>query len=177
MKAFITSIGEPTTDLCIWSLNRLGFEVELILNPRSLWSKLNTIFNNTDEDFLRVDADMVVNKNVLELIKQDKLLWYQALNYDWYKQDTGHGGIQFIRKEAIPLVRLHLAAAERLDRPESYLSRIKELHNPRTFGTFEKICGIHGFHQKDYKRVMWVKSNRRQTANYDFELAQKLDEL
>jgi hypothetical protein len=176
-KVYITSIGEPTTELCVWSLERQGFEVELLINPRSLWSKLKTIFENVDDDFLRVDADVVVNKNILELVKQRDLLWYQSLTFDWYKQDITHGGIQFIRKEAIPLIKSHIQQAQREERPETYLSRIPELHNPRTFGTFEKICGLNGYHQNDYKRVMKVKANRRQSANYDFELAKRLDEL
>lgn len=177
MKAFITSIGEPTTDLCIWSLARLGFEVKLILNKKSLWSKLKTIFENTDEDFLRVDADVVVNKNVLELIEQDKVWWYQALTFDWYKQDMTHGGVQFVRKAAIPSVRLALPAAMDKLRPETYLCRIEALHNPRMFATFDEICGLNGFHQNDYRRVKKVKRSRDQYDNYDWELAERLDAL
>lgn len=177
MKAIVTSIGEPTTELCVWSLTRLGFEVQLIMNERSLWAKLKQIFDNADEDFVRVDADVVVNKNILELVKQTDLLWYQALTFDWYKQDLAHGGIQFIRRPAIKLVLPHIRTAENKPRPETYLSRIKELHDPRMFGTFESICGLHGYKQNDYKRVKKVKRDRDQYANYDFELAEKLDAI
>lgn len=175
MKAFVCSIGESTADLCIWSLTRLGFEVELILNNKSLGSKLKQIFENTNQDFVRVDADVVVNKNVLELVKQKDLLWYQGLTYDWYKQDTTHGGVQFVREDAIELVRPYLNQALRVDRAETYLTRVKTLHNPRTFGTFEKICGLHGYKQSDVKRVKKTKINRNQQDNYDWELAERLD--
>lgn len=177
MKAWVTSIGEPTTDLCIWSLSRLGFEVELILDKRALWTKLKTIFENTNEDFVRVDADVVVNKNILSLIQQEQLLWYQPQVFDWYKQDVSYGGIQFIRQPAIELIRPYVKKTELKNRPETYLSRIKELHDPRTFGNFETICGLNGYRQDDYERVKDVKRSRDQFDDYDFELAEGLDRL
>ena len=102
MKAYITSIGETTTPLCYWSLQRLGFEPYVVRHKNtSLWEKLEWIFNDADDDFLRVDADVVCNSNILELIEQTDGVWFQSLTFDWFKQDTTHGGIQFIKKEAI----------------------------------------------------------------------------
>lgn len=176
MKAFVTSIGEPSTDLCVWSLIRLGFDVELIKGKSLLGTKLKQIFNSPPQNFLRVDADVIVNKNVLQLIEQNELLWYQSLTFDWYKQDLAYGGVQFIREDVFELVRPHLEHAETLDRPESYLSRIPELHDPRTFGNYYKICGLHGYRQNDYNRVKQVKARRGQSDNYDFELAERLEQ-
>ena len=40
MKAFVTSIGEPTTDLCVWALERQGFDVaERIANDFQITRK------------------------------------------------------------------------------------------------------------------------------------------
>lgn len=179
MKAYVTTIGESTTDLCVWSLERLGFDVTVVHRPPKFADKLIAIFNTAKvwQDFLRVDADVIVNKNVLEMIEQKDLLWYQALTYDWYKQDSTHGGIQFIRKEVAPMVRPYFNDIQHIERPESYLCRIKELHNPRMFGTFEKICGIHGYKQLDSDRVKEVKLRRGQYDNYDWELADRLEKL
>lgn len=176
-KAFVTSIGETTTDLCVWSLERLGFDVELVQSPTSLWDKLRYIFNKADDEFVRVDADVVVNKNVLELVKQDELWWYQGLTFDWFKQDTTHGGVQFVRKPAFDIVRRHIDEAHRLDRPESYLFRLQELHNPRRCGTFDRICGLHGYKQSDTSRVFDTKQRRGQSESYDWELAERIEEL
>lgn len=180
MRAVITSIGEDTTELCEWSLNRLGFRIYTVKSATTLWGKLQTIFDIEEileEDFIRVDADVIVNKNVLELIKQDKLWWYQALTFDWFKQDTTHGGIQFIRKQCFPAIKKHLKEAERLERPESYLSRLAEFHNPRRFATFERICGTHGYKQSDIERVKATKARRGHYEDYDWELAERLNSL
>lgn len=175
-KAYVTSIGETTTDLCVWSLERQGFEVELVQSPTSLWDKLRYIFAKEHDDFLRVDADIIVNANVKELIKQDELWWYQGLTYDWFKQDTTHGGVQFVRTPAIAVVQRHIEEAHRLERPESYLFRLPEFHNPRVCGTFEKICGLNGYKQADIDRVRQTKERRGQDG-YDWELAKRVEEL
>lgn len=177
MKAYITSIGESTTEICKWSLERYGYEVELVENQGSLWSKLKYIYNTADNDFVRVDADVVVGQNILELTKQSDAWWYQSMIYEWFRQDVGHGGIQFIRKECLPALREHVDEAERLERPESYMSRLKEFHDPRRFESFSKVCGIHGFKQSDVQRVKDTKMRRGQYGNYDWELAEKLDAL
>lgn len=178
MKAFVTSIGETTTDLCVWSLERLGFEVTLFRNPdTSLWQKLHRIYEVAQDDFIRVDADVVVNKNVLEMLEQKDLWWYQSLTFGWFKQDVIHGGVQLIRKPALEHLRSYSLMAQHQERPETYLSRIDPFFNPRRFGTFEKICGIHGFKQNDVQRVKDTKERRGRYEEYDWELAESLDTL
>lgn len=175
--AYVTSIGEPTTDLCVWSLERQGFKVKLLQDKTSLWDKLVRIYDEAREDFIRVDADVIVNRNVKQLIKQRELWWYQTMTYDWHKQDTTHGGIQFIRKEAQPFIREHIQEAHRLERPESYLYRLEAFHKPRKCGTFDKICGLNGYGQTDVGRIFDTKQRRGQLDNYDFELASKVSAL
>lgn len=177
MKVFVTSIGESTTDLCMWSLERLGFNPILIQSSSTLWDKSVEIYKNNDEDILRVDADVIVNKNILELVKLDELWWYQSLTYDWFKQDITNGGVQFIRKPAIKYILNKLMEAKYQERPDSYLFRLEEFHNPRRCGTFNKICGLTGYKQNDVQRVKDTKARRKQTENYDFELAERIEAL
>lgn len=181
MRAVITSMGETTTDLCQWSLNRLGFRTYVVKSEKTtLWQKLVTIFDLQEileEDFIRIDADVIVNKNILELIQQDKLWWYQGLCFDWLQQDISHGGVQFIRKQAFPAIKKHLHEAQNKERPETYLSRLEEFHNPRVFGTFDKICGLHAYKQDNIQRIKATKYRRGQQDNYDWELARELEEL
>lgn len=177
MNAYVTSIGEITTDICVWSLQRYGFDVRLKQSSSTLWEKLNEIYKEAEDDFIRVDADVVVNQNVLELIKLDKAWWYQGMVYEWFRQDVGHGGVQFVRQPALEHIRKRLAEAERQERPESYLSRIPELHNPRRFESFEKICGLHGYRQLDVERVKQTKMRRGRYGDFDWDLAEKLDSL
>lgn len=174
MIAYVTSIGEATTEVSVWSLERLGFTVKLIEDKTTLWDKINRIVTEANEDFLRVDADTIVNKNVNELVGLSEAWWYQPLNFDWFKQDVGHGGVQFIRKPALEIIRKHINEATTLDRPESYLFRLAEFHNPRRCVTYERVCALHGYGQADVERVKQVKARRNQLGNYDFELAERL---
>lgn len=181
MKAYVTSIGEPTTDLCIWALTRNGFEVELILDPRSLWSKLKKIYQSATEDFLRVDADIIVNRNMtpefLESLNDPHIWWWQFITYDWYKQDTTHS-MSYIKKQAIPALASTIERFKANIRPETAASRIAELENPRRMATYDAhLMGLHGYGIKDTKPVIKLKANRGQSHLYDFDLAKRLDEL
>lgn len=175
MKAWITSIGEPTTDLCRWSLERLGFEVEVLESDSLLGNKLKWIYDHSDEDFLRIDADVVPNKNVLRLIKdQPNAWWVQGQVYDWYAQSVINGGVQVIRKVAIPFLRDEIYRHIRAERPETEMYRLEQFHNPRRCLSSEIVCGVHGWGQNDLDRVKETKLRRSQYENYDWELAERM---
>jgi hypothetical protein len=177
MKAYVTSIGESTRDLCVWSLERNGFEVVLIENGSLLVDKLKVIYELADDDFVRIDADVVPNKNLIpeSLIAsaEQHQWWIQYETYDWNKQDLSWGGAQFIKKEALPFLRTKVDDFHNYDRPETMLSRIPEFHNPRRFESCPMVVGIHSFAAADIDRVKAVKE-RRNGVGYDWELANKL---
>lgn len=175
MIAYVPSINEKTTELCVWALERQDIKVVLIQNQTSLWEKLKSIYLTASTDFFRVDADVIVNRNIHDL-RGHKQWWTQGLTYDWYKQDFTHGGVQFVKKEAIPALRKRINEAEGLDRPETYMSRIDEFMNPRQFETMPIICGIQNY-RNDAQRVEQTKLNRDNPEVYDFELAKRIEEL
>lgn len=182
MIAYVTSIGEPTTDLCIWSLERNGFDTVLIEDKdTSLAEKLKFIYETVDEDFLRVDADIIVNRNMtpdnLNILKDSEIWWWQFTTFDWFKQDTNHA-MAFIRKEALPALRSNISRFMDDIRPETEMSRIREFYEPRRFMTYDKdLMGLHGYGIRNMKPVMQLKAHRGQSYLYDFELAQRLYEL
>lgn len=132
-----------------------------------------------DDDFLRVDADVVCNSNVLNLIQSQSEhgLWYQSKTFDWFKQDYTWGGVQFICKETLPILRRHVKETKYEERPETYLSRVAEFFEPRKFVSVDLICGLHGYKQKDKLRVEETKKRRGQYGDYDFDLAYALEQL
>jgi hypothetical protein len=179
VKAVITSIGELTTEVCKWSLERNGFETILIQDKNTLLAeKLEQIYKEIDEDFVRVDADVVPN-NVLtpELMSNfsNGFWWYQFLTFDWFKQETTHGGIQLVKKEAIPILRANISRFKNAERPESQMYRLEEFHKPRRCKTINAIMGLHNY-KNDIERVKEVKKRRGQ-SNYDWELAERLNSL
>jgi hypothetical protein len=180
MKAYITSTGEPTTDLCVFSVERNGFEAVLIQDANTtLAQKLKQIYEQADDDFIRVDADVILNKaltsKTIEYHKNNDW-WTQFKVWDWFQQQVANGGVQFIRKAALKALRANVDKFAESERPESQLFRLDEFHNPRRCGTSKWIVGIHGY-KNDLEHVKIVKTRRKQLDNYDFELAERLNAL
>lgn len=178
MKAFVTSIGEPTTDLCVWSLERLELEVELIQDDTPLAYKLEKIYNLAESSFIRVDADIVPNQNVLELTEYHPTAWWvQGKCFGWYAQSLINGGVQFIRTPAIPYLRKAIKKHLKAERPESQMYRLPEFHDPRRCVASDIVCGLHGWNQNDLERVKEVKRRRGQYENYDWDLVERMAAL
>lgn len=185
MRVLITSIGEATTPLCYWALERQGFDVQLLQDSQtSLWEKLRWIYNNTDEDFLRVDADTIVNRNCnprnIKRDAKDKEIWWLQFNtFDVYKQDLTWGGVQYIKKESLPYLRAQIMEAEFKERPESYMYRIKPFHDPRRCITNDTIMGLNGIFKMNSEvvRAKQTKERRGQSDSYDWELFEKIAEI
>lgn len=179
MRAVVTSIGEATTDLCVWSLQRNGFDVAIYEGQSSLAEKLAQIYEVLDEDFFRIDADVIPNRGLVpeHATNLDPNVWWlQFMTYDWFKQDVTYGGVQLIRKAALPVLRKHIGEAMQLERPESYMFRLAEFHNPRRCVSNMMIMGLHGY-KNDLNRVRETKARRMQSDNYDFELAERINAL
>lgn len=158
----------------MWALERLGYDVTLVKNGASLAAKLKFIYNEVDEDFLRVDADVIPNKRCESILFPNGIWWIQGMTYDWYKQDLTNGGIQFIRKEALPILRQNIQRFFKAERPESQMYRLEEFHSPRRCMSSAFVYGLHGFGQKDLPRVKAVKDRRKQ-PNYDWDLVERLN--
>lgn len=175
MKAYIFSIGEPTTELCKWSLERQGFETMIVYNPdTSLWTKLKWLYNHVDEDFLRVDADVICNTNVKKLEPQDNCWWHTGMGFDWLKQDINSISIHWIKKQALSYLRANIGKFENAERPETELFRLEEFQNPRRCETYNVMTGLHGYKQGDLNRVKESKERRGQP--YDFELVERINQ-
>lgn len=177
MKAYVSSIGESTTEICKWSLERNGFEVVLLRDKSSLAQKLKRTYELAEDDFLRVDADVIPNRHLTpQFVSSLKdYWWYQFQVFDIYKLDVGNGGIQFIRKECLPALRTHINKFMGFDRPETQAYRLPEFNNPRRCVTYNKIMGLHGFAQEDIERVKKQKAIRNQS--YDWELYERVEAL
>ncbi len=182
MIAYLTSIGEPTTELAEWALERNGFEVVGVFGRGTLAEKLKFIYNQAEDDFVRIDADVIVNRNFNPSLlswlkpKDPAIWWWQFETFDWLKLDKNHS-MGYITKEAIPILRDNIDKFLDHNRPETMISRINEFYDPRRFKTYEdELMGLHGY-KGDIQKAKKLKHIRNQTHLYDFELAEKLNKL
>lgn len=160
-------------------MRRHGLKVIEINSSRtSLAEKLATIYEQAKGDFIRVDADVIPNRHLMELPVHDQDAWWiQGKTFGWYAQDLVNGGIQFIRKEALPHLRVNIGMHLQDERPETAMSRLEDFYNPRRFLTCSRVVGLHGWHQNDLERVKATKQRRGQLADYDFELVERMEAL
>lgn len=179
MKAYVFSIGEPTTQLCCDQLESMGFEVILYLDKDSLWQKLKRFYTEalatTDEWFIRVDADIIPNSNVKLLGESYPEQWVCAQGFDWYKQDIGAISIHKMHRDVIAECLKHIDEAKAENRPESYLWRLRSV-NMKTDIDEDECYGIHGYGQVIHReRIKNLKLSRDQ--RYDWALVERIESL
>lgn len=180
MKCYVFSIGEKTTELCCELMEEYGFEVILLKDPRTnLWEKLKEFYEKAletdDEWFVRVDADIIPNQNVLELIKDPINKWTCASGFDWYSQNRKAISIHVMHQDVIKECLEHIDEARDKIRPETHLWRLKTV-NMLTAINESFNCGLHGYGQKDQRdRIKWLKYNRNQ--DYDWKLLDRIEAL
>lgn len=183
MKAYVTSIGENTTELCVYQLQKYGFEVE-VLDEEMRWiDKYKEFICLANENCIRVDADCIVNKNIevfANWVKNDESFndYYMISfnGWDYYKNNVGVIGITYYSKRCLNILKHKL---DLLDpkRPETSAWRLPEIVN-KTFNN-SLVAGIHGIAQfsTDIKRHIGHKIERKQIGDYDFDLASRIDDL
>lgn len=175
MKAVVFSIGEKTTDLCAEQMERFGFNVEIWQDQSPLWQKLARLYL-LDEDVVRIDADIIPNENVTYLPRQTNYWWLCGSGWDWYAHGIRPISIHFIKRQALKVAREHIKQATTQARPETYIWRLPEFHNPRRCKVVDEVMGLHGYAQKDQRsRIKSLKSSRDQY--YDWSLVEKIEAL
>lgn len=178
MKAYVFSIGERTTDLCCDLLKEYGFDVVLFQDHTPLWEKLKRFYKEAlesgDEWAMRVDADIIPNRNVIRLANRSKG-WTCASGYDWYKQDRGAISIHVMERAVIEQCNKFVDDSANEIRPETYLWRLPEI-NDYTEVQEDFSCGIHGYGQQDHRdRIKNLKYLRNQ--KYDWDLLDRIESL
>lgn len=184
MRAYVFSIGESTTSLCCNLLREMGFEI-ILLNDKetSLWDKLKAFYEDAiasgEEEFLRVDADIIPNKDTLRFIDvpfSRKLQWKCAMGWDWYKNCVTPISIHHMSIDAIKTAYDHIEEAKEESRPETYLWRLPEFERPRSCWNLELYCGLHGYgQQSERERIIKLKKERGQ--EYDWKLIDAMEAL
>lgn len=177
MKCFVFSIGEKTTDLCCELLKEYGFDVVLYKDDTTLWEKLKRFYTEALESddyvYMRVDADVIPNRNVTNLNSGKG--WNCAQGYDWYSQDRKAMSVHVMERPIIEKCLKHIEEARNEIRPETYLWRLPEI-NPYTSIETSFSCGLHGYGQKEHReRIKDLKYNRNQL--YDWDLVERIEML
>lgn len=184
MIAFLTSIGEQTTALSKWQLERLGFAVICLDKDQSWIEKYREFIiqaRKLNVPCLRLDADCIVNKSILDVWQNfvrsgGSVLMKQVHGYDLYRNNVGVVSPVLYKPDALRIIQENF---HKLDahRPETSAWRLPQI-NPRT-ATAPAVCSVHGFCQTwaDLERHRATKKARGQMHEFDFEFAEKFLEL
>lgn len=179
MKAYVTSIGEKTTKICCEQLQRFGFEVVLLDGIEEWFDKYKRFIQIANENCIRIDADVIVNSNIQEILNYgdfENVLMIQYYGYDFYRNNVGIISPIYYTEKALQIIKKNINLLDP-NRPETSAWRLSEI-NPFT-STSNLILGMHGFFQsrKEFDRALKNKKERKQMAEFDFELADKLFKL
>ncbi len=183
MKAYLFSIGESTTDLAQWSLQRQGFEVVLLHDPATTFAEKYRQFlelSRREQWVVRSDADVVVLRRYSVSIQPfvsrpvKDTWWYQYQLFCFLRLDVVNGCPQLIHRKALD-VGLRMRFAPKETRPETAFFR-----SPELLGHTLTVCdvvGIHGYCQqeKDVQRVVEQKKQRGQYDEWDLQFIERLN--
>lgn len=191
MKAYLFSIGESTTGLSLWSLQRLGFDVILFQDPKTTLSQkyeqfLDMAYRTKDEWVIRTDADIVHLKNFKNAVEGalkkleglEKKRWFAFNCFCFLKMDLIRGTPMLMHREIIEAGQKYKSNFFRkYSRPETEFWRQPEIVD-KTF-VFSDLVGLHGYKQReeDIARVYQQKMDRSQLHQWDLELISRLEEL
>lgn len=167
MKAYLCSIGESTEQVCKNQLEKYGFEV-ILLNEIEDWlTKYKRFLEMADEDCIRIDADIIPNEHILELV-YCKAFIAKAHLYDIYRNETWPLAPIYYSKEALKILKKTKITDEA--RPETAMWRSIPVEKTRVL---DSVVGFHGFFQlkKDIDRVI---HNKNGLDNLELDLVGKL---
>ncbi len=180
MKTFVTSIGEKTTALCVEQLILMGFHVTILDKVEPWLDKYRRFIEEAselNEDVLRVDADVILNRKIIEAVKDLKVLMAQFRVFDLYKNDINIGQPVWYSAESLQIIKKHFDELGDKSRPEASAWRLEQI-NKLTY-TSNEVVGMSSFFQSDehIKRHEKHKIERKQIDDYNFHLAKQLRAL
>lgn len=194
LKAYLFSKGETTTDLAKWSLERLGFEVILLLDPNTKFYDKYVLFleqavESKDEVVIRADADVIVHKNFNEMVKlflnqREELpyhsdWWWCGKAFCFLRMEMIDTSPQIISREALIESLANIQRFKDASRPETELTRLASFYTPRRFEVQNQFVAVHGYKQskEDIARVLQQKKERKQFDKWDHDFINKLKEF
>jgi len=181
MNAYVTSIGERTTQICCDQLKKFGFTV-FLLDEKEPWiDKYKKFIQMAVAPCIRVDADVIVNKNLkdyCETFIEHQIEDMTQFNiFDMYKNNLSNTSPVLYSEKAIEKIR---ELIDKIDvrRPETSSWRLIQNEGLEVY-TSKQTMGMHGFFQ-DKETILRARQNkidRKQIYDYDFDLSFKLLEL
>lgn len=174
MKAYVFSVGEPTTQLCVEALENNGLEAVLYQDGSRFTEKYKRLITEAEPPFVRVDADIIVNHRLKEYLEQAKD-WSCPYGWVWWQQDFQPISVMHYSAEVIELIKPHLYDNDfnHTPRPEQYMWSLPEMQ-----GKNHKIkiaVGLKGYGIRNLKPVKERKAARSQ--EYDWRWVERLNEL
>lgn len=139
MRAYLTSIGEKTTNICKWQLELLGFDVVMIEGIEPWHIKYKRFIDLADEDCLRIDADIILF-NDFKIAEMPEIVMAQWQVVD-YKKFVIHTGQPIYYSKKLLEIAKKMPISQ--DRPETSMWRMPEII--KYTKTIKEVVGLHQF--------------------------------
>lgn len=174
MLAYVFSIGEPTTQLCVEALEKNGLEVVLYQDGSRFTEKYKRLMTEAEPPFVRVDADIIVNYRVKEYLEQAKD-WSCPYGWVWWQQDLQPISVMYYSGEVVEIIKPHLYDKDFLNtpRPEQHMWSLPEIQGKNH--KIETPVGLKGYGVRNLKPVKERKANRGQV--YDWRWVERINSL
>lgn len=166
MKAYVFSVGEPTTKLCVEALEKHGLDVVLMQDGSKFPVKYKKMMEEVEDDeFLRVDADIIINHRLDEYLEQCKD-WSCAYGWVWWQQDLAPISVMYYSRPIVEIIKKHLhdPVFLRTPRPEQYMWSLPEIQGKNH--KIEIPLGLKGYGVRDLVPVKERKARRGQQYNW-----------
>ena len=139
MKAYLTSVGETTEQVCKSQLEKLGFEV-ILLNDKEDWStKYKKFIDMANENCLRIDADIILfNDFKIPELPEISIVQWQVVDYKKFKIHTGQP--LYYSKKILDIAKILPVSNVR---PETSMWRRPEII--KYTKTIKEVVGLHCF--------------------------------
>jgi len=155
VPVYIFSNEERTTDLCIYSYEKLGFtSINLISGKDSFREKYIRFAKHAVDSefdyFIRTDADLIVFDGIydtLKICKPGKDRWIEGKYFDYFMNRRRGGTPHIIPKKAVEVLSANPGLMLESKKPETGFGKYLRDNKLVSFKSVDALTSLHEFEQ------------------------------
>jgi hypothetical protein len=150
IKVVVFSRGEATTQLCIESIYRQGFDVEVWADDDSYANKLVRLCM-LKQEVIVVSADVIVNSHFPRFVEscitnRDNVVWCKPHGFSWWTQELRPIGVMYLHPRALSIIEKNISSAANTSNIDMSLWVLPSFKQPfNTAKLSSMVVGIEGY--------------------------------